>query len=83
MTVTGVLATVRLFAAAAEAVGGNELEIEASSVAALRAALAERSENAPRVIAQCAVLRAGVRLDDNVALAPGDRIDVLPPFAGG
>ena len=77
------MTTVRLFAAAAEAVGGNELEIEAASVGALRAALGTRGENAPRVIAQCAVLRAGVRLDDGVALAPGDKVDVLPPFAGG
>ena len=77
------MTTVRLFAAAAEAVGGNELEIEAASVEALRAALGTRGENAPSVIAQCAVLRAGVRLDDGVALAPGDKVDVLPPFAGG
>lgn len=80
---TGVVTTVRLFAAAAEAVDGNELEIEAASVAALRAALGARGANAPSVIAQCAVLRAGVRLDDDVALSPGDRVDVLPPFAGG
>lgn len=83
MTPTGVATAVRLFAAAAEAVGANDLEIEASSVADLRAALGSRGESAPSVIAQCAVLRAGVRLDDDVALAPGDRVDVLPPFAGG
>jgi len=83
VTATGVVTTVRLFAAAAEAVGSNELEIEAASVGALRAALGSRGESATSVIAQCAVLRAGVRLDDDVALAPGDRVDVLPPFAGG
>lgn len=75
--------TVRLFAAAAEAVGGNELIVEASSVAELRAALGSRGEGAPRVIAQCAVLRAGVRLDDDAVLLEGDSVDVLPPFAGG
>ena len=75
--------TARLFAAAAEVVGRNELEIEASSVADLRAALGSRGEGAPRVIAQCAVLRTGVRLEDGAALLEGDAVDVLPPFAGG
>lgn len=83
MTMTGAVTTVRLFAAAAEAVGANEVTVEAASVAALREALGDRGASAPSVIAQCAVLRAGVRLDDDVALASGDRVDVLPPFAGG
>lgn len=75
--------TARLFAAAAEAVGRNELEIEASSVADLRAALSSASDSAAPVIRQCAVLRAGVRLDEATALLNGDAVDVLPPFAGG
>lgn len=83
VTMTGVVTTVRLFAAAAEAVGANEVTVEALTVAGLRAELGSRGEGAPSVIAQCAVLRAGVRLDDDVALSPGDRVDVLPPFAGG
>lgn len=82
-TVAGAVIAVRLFAAAAEAVGANDLPIAASSVGALRAALGSHGESAPSVIAQCAVLRAGVRLDDHVMLVPGDRVDVLPPFAGG
>ncbi|SEI96976.1 MoaD/ThiS family protein [Demequina mangrovi] len=74
---------VRLFAAAAEAVGANELTTSTGSVASLREELAGRGAEAPRVIAQCALLRAGERLSDEAALAPGDLVDVLPPFAGG
>ena len=74
---------VRLFAAAAEAVGGDTASVEAGSAGALRLALAELGAEAPRVISQCALLRAGERLDDDVALHDGDLVDVLPPFAGG
>lgn len=74
---------VRAFAAAAEAVGAPELDIAAASVGDLRAALGARGESAPRVIAQCAVLRAGERLEDSAPLTSGDLVDVLPPFAGG
>ncbi len=74
---------VRLFAAAAEAAGAPELMLDASTVAGLREVLGLRGDDAPRVIGQCAVLRAGERLEDSVALASGDLVDVLPPFAGG
>ena len=78
----GMIAT-RLFAAAAEAVGANETTVTAPTVAALRAALSARGPEAPRVIAQCAILRNGERLGDDSALIEGDLVDVLPPFAGG
>ncbi|WP_228374547.1 MoaD/ThiS family protein [Demequina rhizosphaerae] len=75
---------VRLFAAAAEAVGAQELELASPPTAgALREALGAWGDEAPVVIARCALLRAGERLDDGVAIAPGDLVDVLPPFAGG
>jgi molybdopterin converting factor small subunit len=74
---------VRVFAAAAEAVGASEVGADVATVAALRAHLSGMGLEAPRVIAQCAVLRGGERLDDDASLAPGDRVDVLPPFAGG
>ena len=75
--------TVRLFAAAAEAVGAHEVTVEASSVAGLRKALGEMSDGAGPIIGQCAVLDGGVRRDDSHVLAAGVRVDVLPPFAGG
>ncbi|WP_156159092.1 MoaD/ThiS family protein [Demequina gelatinilytica] len=77
---------VRLFAAAAEACGAEELAldaVQAGSAGSLRATLAGHGPEAPRVIAQCALLRAGERLEDDAALASGDLVDVLPPFAGG
>ncbi|WP_234989147.1 MoaD/ThiS family protein [Demequina sp. NBRC 110052] len=74
---------VRLFAAAAEAVGADELSVDAASVADLRAALGATGEDAERVVGQCAMLRGGDRLDDSAELASGDVVDVLPPFAGG
>ena len=74
---------VRLFAAAAEAVGADEVTLEATSVAGLRAALGDKGEDAARVVGQCAILREGDRLDDTATLTGGDTVDVLPPFAGG
>jgi len=75
--------TARLFAAAAEAVGSNEVTVEASDVAGLREVLGAASESAASVIRQCAVLDDGVRRDDAHVLAEGARVDVMPPFAGG
>lgn len=74
---------VRLFAAAAEAVGADQLSAEPGTVAALRDALGSRGDDAARVVAQCAVLRGGQRLADTDVIARGDTVDVLPPFAGG
>lgn len=73
----------RLFAAAAEAVGVDELTVDAASVADLRASLGATGEDAERVVGQCAILRDGDRLDNTATLASGDTVDVLPPFAGG
>ena len=75
--------TVRLFAAAAEAVGDEETEVDAATAGDLRLALGARSDDARRVLAQCALLRNGTRLGDDAALTKGDLVDVLPPFAGG
>ena len=74
---------VRLFAAAAEAAGAQELTLEAASVGELRTALGTLGPETPRVVAQCAMLRAGQRLEDSASLSAGDLVDVLPPFAGG
>ena len=74
---------VRLFAAAAEAVGDAQTSVSAASAGALRLALAKLGDDAPRVISQCALLRNGERLEDDAVLNSGDLVDVLPPFAGG
>ncbi|PKQ16677.1 MAG: molybdopterin synthase sulfur carrier subunit [Actinobacteria bacterium HGW-Actinobacteria-8] len=75
--------TARLFAAAAEAVGANQVTVEASNVAGLREVLGAAGESAGPVIRQCAVLEGGVRRDDAHVLAEGAMVDVMPPFAGG
>jgi molybdopterin synthase sulfur carrier subunit len=97
------MVTVRLFAAAAEAVGAYEVSLDAATVADARAALGAVGKgavligsaaagsagsgtvgnDAHSVIRQCAVLEAGVRLEDDHPLAHGAVIDVMPPFAGG
>lgn len=74
---------VRLFAAAAEAAGAAELDVDATTAGELRTLLGSRTPSAAGVIRQCALLRDGDRLDDAASLVAGDLVDVLPPFAGG
>jgi len=75
--------TVRLFAAAAEAVGARERQVEATTLRALIDELAHdaRSEY---VLSHCSFLVNGERLGDlDANVADVDLIDVLPPVAGG
>lgn len=77
---------VRYFAAAADATGREEETIAlpvAATVGGLRAALLERyGEPMERVLRTGSFLVDGVVSRDD-ARALGDRVDVLPPFAGG
>ena len=77
--------TVRYFAAAAEAAGTSSEQVSARTLGELRARL--RAAHGPmmeRVLAQAALLAAGLRVDDDaIALVDGTTVDVLPPFAGG
>lgn len=77
------MASVRYFAAAAEAAGLEEESLTAGSVGELKALLAERY-GAPmqRVLAAGSFLVNGVVSRDD-ATPIGERVDVLPPFAGG
>jgi molybdopterin converting factor small subunit len=77
------VAEVRYFAAAAEAAGRQTEALEAATVGELRELLVERYGDA-----MARVLRHGSFLVDGVvsrdpARALGQRVDVLPPFAGG
>jgi sulfur-carrier protein len=68
----------RFFAAAREAVGAAELMVAPGTLASVLDGF-----ESP-VIARCSFLINGVAATDlSVALADGDRVDVLPPFAGG
>ena len=76
--------TVRYFAGAAEAAGVESEQVAAATRAELRAALLARHDRLAGVLERCALLAAGVRLDDDAAPVPaGATVDVLPPFAGG
>jgi molybdopterin converting factor small subunit len=80
--------TVRYFAAAAEAAGVASETLDARehlTAGELRATLVRRhGADLERVLARCALLAAGRRLDDDAApVAAGVTVDVLPPFAGG
>lgn len=77
--------TVRFFAAAREAFGVRESEVEASSLDDLVARLsAEATAEATTVLGRSSFLvNAVARTDRSAPLAPGDTVDVLPPFAGG
>jgi molybdopterin synthase sulfur carrier subunit len=82
--VEGPTVTIRYFAAAADAAGTLEEALpRVATVGALRAALVERyGEPMARVLASGSFLVDGVVSRDD-ARELGDRVDVLPPFAGG
>ena len=76
---------VHLFAAVAAALGAETMRLRAGTVEDVLAQL-RATTDAPgaRVIGACSLLvNSVVCRDRSRALAPGDRVDVLPPFAGG
>ncbi len=77
--------SVRFFAAAREAFGTRESTVEASTLDDLVGALsAGASPEAVTVLSRSSFLvNAVARRNRAEALADGDTIDVLPPFAGG
>lgn len=76
---------VHLFAAAAAALGDDRVTVSGRTVAEVLAALAERVDaDGRRVLERSSILvNSVVCTDRSRALAAGDRLDVLPPFAGG
>lgn len=86
---------VRFFAAARAAAGAAELsvapnEIDSPTLGSLIAHLGrELTGTTPsgltlaQVMEQCSFLINGTRSDADAPLTDGDRVDVLPPFAGG
>ncbi len=82
--------TVRLFAAAREAVGESALQVDPGSVreicdAVVASADPQRASRVAAVLAMSALLCDGVRYraTDTAQLTDGSVLDVLPPFAGG
>jgi molybdopterin converting factor small subunit len=75
---------VRLFAAAAEAAGAEELTGAFDSLAELERELDARfGPEFARVRSQCSFMVDGVRAEGDAALGAEATVDVLPPFAGG
>lgn len=79
------MATVRYFAAAAEAAATNGDLLDTTTIGDLRAQLRARyGAEFDHILARCSLLVNGTRAaDDAVALTAGDTVDILPPFAGG
>lgn len=79
------LVEVRLFAAASAALGTDRAEAPGHTIAEVLNALGERTDDAGRrVLARSSVLLNAVACSDrDRRLSAGDRLDVLPPFAGG
>ncbi len=79
------LIEVRLFAAAAAALGTDLTEAPGRTVAEVITALSARTDaDGARVLGRSSVLVNAVACrDHDRRVFPGDRLDVLPPFAGG
>lgn len=79
------MARIRFFAAAADAVGSDEAQLQVASVGDLRQELSERyGSTTADVVAKCSIMIDGVRVESNEhVIHDGDTVDVLPPFAGG
>jgi molybdopterin converting factor small subunit len=80
--------TVRYFAAAKAAIGRSEERLDTAStigdVIQQVAGGAPDARGAAAVFARCSFLHNGrATTDPRTRLAPGDTLDVLPPFAGG
>lgn len=75
---------VHLFAAARAAAGTDFLRIPGTSVGDVVAALHAHGPKLAAVLPRCSYLVNGAAVHElDVALNSGDRLDVLPPFAGG
>lgn len=75
---------VRFYAAARDAAGRSECQVDAADTTSLQAALADRfGEPMARVLAVSSLVSAGTRLSPDDPLPPDATVDVLPPFAGG
>ncbi|RJT90874.1 MoaD/ThiS family protein [Cryobacterium melibiosiphilum] len=79
------MVSIRFFAGAAEAAGTESLNLETTTVGALRHDLVERfGPDFARILGLCALLVNGTRAaDDATPLPEAATVDVLPPFAGG
>jgi molybdopterin converting factor small subunit len=74
---------VHLFAAARAAVGASQLSVPAATLSEILDRIEAAYPAFAGVRPRCSVLVDGTAVHDDVAVAAGSRVDVLPPFAGG
>ena len=80
----GLMAVLRLFAAAREAAGTNHDEVPGASVAeVLDAAKARYGAGFVALLPSCRVWVNGDPAELETAVADGDEVAVLPPVSGG
>lgn len=79
------MATIRYFAAAAEAAGTSSESVDAAELGELRQAVIDAHDTGfARVLERCSVLVDGVAgQSPHTPLSADSLVDVLPPFAGG
>jgi len=84
---TAASVTVRYFAAAKAAAGVDEEQLPLPEPPTLAALLdtvrAAHGDAVTAVLARCSYLVDEVAARDGSMLAPGAKVDILPPFAGG
>ena len=76
------MVTVRFWGGARRAAGIAEQSVAASDVATIRGSLAAQPSLAP-IMRVASLLVDGRTVPDDLPLADGAVVDVLPPFAGG
>jgi molybdopterin synthase sulfur carrier subunit len=75
---------VHLFAAARSAAATDVLVVPAGTLAQVLASCERQAAGLADVLPRCSYLVNGIAVsDEDARLLPGDRLDVLPPFAGG
>jgi sulfur-carrier protein len=75
---------VHLFAAARAAAGADVLAVSGGTLGEVLASCERQAPALRDVLPRCSYLVNGIAvLDEAARLLPGDRLDVLPPFAGG
>lgn len=75
---------VHLFAAARAAAGASVIEVPPGSLGEVLASAVAAAPGLEGVLERCSVLVEGlVAPDRSQPVQPGERVDVLPPFAGG
>lgn len=76
---------VRLFAAARDAAAGESVvQVDATDVPGLSAALSSRfGDRMTQVLTVSSLISGGVRLSPADPVPPDATVDILPPFAGG